>query len=167
MKVSDGADIELEGRYTILRTIGRGSASIVFEAIDRKLDRPVAIKVVDSLALDPLVVARFRREVRTLANLSSRNVVAIHDSGDANDVPYIVMEYLAGLPLSAVAGELRGDRSRVVGVLRDVLDGLAAVHGAGVLHRDVKPANVVLRRDGSAVLIDFGLARVVDPDVTS
>jgi serine/threonine-protein kinase len=146
----------LAGRYELRRFLGGGGGGEVYEAWDSRLERAVAIKLlVRAEAADR---KRFAREARAAAALQHRNVVAAFDAA-VNDDPYLVMELLSGRTLAdeISEGALSPRRARDVGT--DLLAGLAAVHAAGLLHRDVKPSNVLVDGDGSVKLTDFGIVR--------
>jgi serine/threonine protein kinase len=148
---------QLKGRYRLERLLGRGGMASVWLATDCKLDRPVAVKVLaDTIAADPEFTARFRREARVAAGLSHPNLIAIYDYAEAAERPYLVMEHVPGGNLSdLLTGGAGVDCERLA---RELLGALAHIHAAGVLHRDVKPQNVLIAPDGSAKLIDFGIA---------
>jgi serine/threonine-protein kinase len=156
----------LDGRYRLDRPIARGGMATVYTATDTRLDRVVAVKVMrPALAEDPDFVARFAREARAAARLSSPEVVAVHDQGTdpSTGTAYLVMEYVAGRTLRDVirdGGPL--SPSRALALLEPVLRALAAAHAAGLVHRDVKPENVLLGDDGRVKVADFGLARAVE-----
>ena len=156
----------LDDRYLIDATVARGGMATVYAATDSRLDRTVAVKVMRPLlAEDPDFVERFAREARAAARLSSPEVVAVHDQGTdaATGTAYLVMEYIAGGTLRDLVrehGALPPDRA--LGLLEPVLRALAAAHAAGLVHRDVKPENVLLGDDGRVKVTDFGLARAVE-----
>jgi len=157
---------QLDGRYRLDRVIARGGMATVYEATDLRLDRTVAVKVMrPALAEDPDFVDRFAREARAAARLSSPEVVAVHDQGTdaATGTAYLVMEYVAGCTLRDVIRD-RGPLvpARALDLLDPVLRALAAAHGAGLVHRDVKPENVLLADDGRVKVADFGLARAIE-----
>jgi serine/threonine-protein kinase len=156
----------LDGRYRLDRPIARGGMATVYTATDTRLDRVVAVKVMrPALAEDADFVARFAREARAAARLSSPEVVAVHDQGTdpSTGTAYLVMEYVAGRTLRDVirdSGPLSA--SRALSLLEPLLRALAAAHAAGLVHRDVKPENVLLGDDGRVKVADFGLARAVE-----
>ncbi|MDT7537342.1 MAG: eukaryotic-like serine/threonine-protein kinase [Actinomycetota bacterium] len=156
----------LDGRYRLDRPIARGGMATVYTATDTRLDRVVAVKVMrPALAEDPDFVARFAREARAAARLSSPEVVAVHDQGTdpSTGTAYLVMEYVAGQTLRDVIRDNGPiSPSRALGLLEPVLRALAAAHAAGLVHRDVKPENVLLGDDGRVKVADFGLARAVE-----
>jgi eukaryotic-like serine/threonine-protein kinase len=151
----------LKDRYRLERTLGRGGMAAVWLGHDEVLDRPVAVKVLaDTIAADPGFVARFRREAQTAAGLSHPNLVGVYDFSEEGERPYLVMQFVPGEDLAARLG--RGEGIDCDKLAREMLDALAHIHGAGILHRDVKPGNIVVEPDGTAKLIDFGIARPLD-----
>ena len=156
----------LDGRYRLDGVIARGGMATVYAATDTRLDRTVAVKVMrPALAEDPDFVERFAREARAAARLSSPEVVAVHDQGtdSGTGTAYLVMEHVAGRTLRDVIRE-RGPLppARALDLLEPVLRALAAAHAAGLVHRDVKPENVLLGDDGRVKVADFGLARAIE-----
>ncbi len=155
----------LDGRYRIDTLIARGGMATVYAATDTRLDRPVAVKVMRAtLAEDPDFVERFAREARAAARLSSPEVVSVHDQGTdaATGTAYLVMEHVPGGTLRDLvrdSGPL--SPARALEVLEPVVRALAAAHAAGLVHRDVKPENVLLGDDGRVKVTDFGLARAI------
>ncbi len=151
-------------RFEPLRPLGEGAYGAVFLAQDRKLGRRVAIKVLAGGAGDPVTRARFGREARLTSGIKHPHVVGVLDfEGEEDGSPaWIAYEFVAGPTLLELAREAPGVRPDAPGLARlgaELAEALAAVHRAGVLHRDVKPGNILVRADGSAVLCDFGLAR--------
>lgn len=158
---SPGAAPERLGKYEVLGILGRGGFGVVHRARDPLLDREVAIKVVP--AKDPEMRRRFLREGRIAARLQHPCVTAVHDLGVEEDRLYLVQELLSGEDLRELLS--RGEPlapSRKLDILAGVARGLEYAHGQGVLHRDVKPANVRVLADGSVKLMDFGIARFLD-----
>jgi serine/threonine protein kinase len=149
-----------DGRYELEQLIGSGGMATVWRATDRRLRRPVAIKLIsEALADDPTYAERFAREARTAAGLTHANLVGIYDYGADDQQPFLVMEYVDGGTLAD-----RLERGPVLGreaaaLAGDLLAALAAIHAAGILHRDIKPANVLLSSDGRARITDFGIAQ--------
>jgi serine/threonine protein kinase len=147
----------LKGRYRLERTLGRGGMAAVWLGHDQVLDRPVAVKVLsDTIAGDPGFVARFRREAQTAAALSHPNLVGVYDYSEEGERPYLVMQFVPGEDLAARLE--RGEGVDCEQLARELLEALAHIHAAGILHRDVKPANVIVEPGGTAKLIDFGIA---------
>ena len=149
------------GRYMLGEPLGAGAMGVVFRGHDPLLDRAVAIKVIDGHALEAAARDRLLLEAQALARVSAPGVVACYDAGFADGDVFIAMELIEGETLrawSARAPELPGWKP-VVDLLLEVARGLAAAHAAGLIHRDVKPENVLVRRAGTAALGDFGLAR--------
>lgn len=156
----------LDDRYLLDEVVARGGMATVYRATDTRLDRRVAVKVMHrALAEDPEFVARFTREARATARVVAPEVVAVYDQGtDASTgLAYLVMEHVQGTTLRALLQE-RGalPPHRAVALLLPVLRALAAAHAAGLVHRDVKPENVLLADDGRVKVVDFGLARAVE-----
>ncbi len=151
----------LDGRYVVTEKIARGGMATVYLATDTRLDREVAVKVMHPhLADDEQFVARFNREARSAARMSHHNVVAVYDQGRDDDVVYLVMEHVPGTTLRDLLDEAGAlTAGQALGVLEPLLEALAAAHKAGVVHRDVKPENVLLTDDGRVKVADFGLAR--------
>ena len=159
MPLSSGTRL---GPYEILAPLGAGGMGEVYRARDTKLNREVAIKVLpQSLAADPVSLARFEREAKAVAALSHPNILAIHDFGSADGQVYAVMELLNGQTLGQrlAAGPLPQRKAIEIG--REIALGLAAAHEKGIVHRDLKPGNLFLTRDGRVKILDFGLARQI------
>ncbi|MBL8619772.1 MAG: serine/threonine protein kinase, partial [Myxococcales bacterium] len=153
------------GRYRVETVLGAGGMGVVYRGFDPALGRPVAIKVVRGDRDDAAERARLAREARHLARLSHPHVCHVYDVGeDAADV-WVAMELIDGVSLRAWAAGRGPDE--LIAALTAAARGLAAAHAAGLVHRDVKPENVLVARDGRVVVTDFGLARVEDGAVTS
>jgi serine/threonine-protein kinase len=154
----------LADRFRVLDEIGAGATAITYRGWDERLERSVAIKILRaSVALDPTFVRRFQQEARAAASISHGNVVDVYDFGQQDDALYIVMQYVEGEDLKHLItreGALPVDRAREIA--GQVLDGLRAIHAAGIIHRDIKPQNVLIGRDGVARLTDFGVAQVAE-----
>lgn len=153
----------VDARYEVISRIARGGMATVYLAQDRRLDRRVALKVMHPhLADGSDVVARFRREARAAARLSHPGVVGVYDQGTEGEASYLTMEYVEGQTLRrrlATKGAL--SLGEALEIMSSVLDALAAAHRAGLVHRDVKPENVLIALDGTVKVADFGLARAV------
>jgi len=149
------------GEYTLLSELGRGAMGIVYEAEDRKLGRPVALKLLRT-DIDPgsSAMERFKREARACAQVRHRNIVEIFEAGEVGGRPYYAMAKLEGEPLSALSerGELPETRE-LFAEIAGIADALHALHLANIVHRDVKPSNIMVEPSGRMVLADFGLAR--------
>ena len=153
----------LDGRYRVLSHIADGGMASVYVALDQRLDREVALKVMrPGLASDETFVSRFRREARSAARLSHPHVVAVYDQGEDGSEVFLAMELVNGHTLRQVMKSEGPLTPRAaIDILDPVLQALAAAHAAGLIHRDVKPENVILREDGVVKVADFGLARAV------
>ncbi len=170
--MSDAGPTVLNGRYELHRRLGRGGMAEVYLSRDRLLDRPVAVKVLfPEFATDPSFVERFRREATAAANLNHPNIVGVYDWGETEGTYFIVMEYVDGRTLAEILrteGPLHPDRVADVGA--DVAAALGFAHRNGVVHRDVKPGNVIVTSAGLVKVADFGIARAItaspDEDLT-
>ena len=151
----------LDGRYRVEARIARGGMATVYRALDTRLDRVVALKVMHQLfAENDQFVARFNREAKSAARLSHPNVVAVYDQGEDDGYVFLAMEYVQGRTLRDLLRErTRLTPAEALSVLEPVLAALSAAHAAGLVHRDVKPENVLLADDGRVKVADFGLAR--------
>ena len=151
-------------RYRLERPLGHGGMATVYLALDAELDRPVAVKVLaKNLAGDAALRQRFLREARLAARLSHPNVVSVYDAGETEEgLPYIVMEYVPGRTLAELG---RMPSEEAVGLVLQACRGLAHAHAAGLVHRDVKPQNLLLREDGTVKVADFGIARAAGTTV--
>ncbi|KDF01799.1 serine/threonine protein kinase [Mycolicibacterium aromaticivorans JS19b1 = JCM 16368] len=153
----------LEDRYRVDAKIATGGMSTVYRGLDVRLDRPVALKVMDArYAGDSQFLTRFQREARAVARLKDPGLVAVYDQGLDGSHPFLVMELIEGGTLRELLRE-RGPMPphAAAAVLRPLLGGLATAHRAGLVHRDVKPENVLISDDGEVKLVDFGLVRAV------
>jgi serine/threonine-protein kinase len=155
--------------FRIIRTIGSGGMSTVFEAVDQKLERKVALKVLHvHLHKDSAARARFRREALAAARLAHPNIVQIYDYLDQGNTQCIVMEYVPGLDMETIVKKKGGlPFDTVLAIMTPVAAALAEAHQHGIMHRDIKPSNVLLDRKNRVMLSDFGLARQsFDPHLT-
>ena len=149
-------------RYTIEQIVGRGGMGVVYRAIDNQLDETVAIKTLpgDSLSRSPEELERFKREIRLARQITHRNVLRTFDYGEANGVYFISMEYVRGFTLSELLEENPKMALRpALGLTRQICRGLQAAHEEGIIHRDIKPQNVLVDQKGQVKLMDFGIAR--------
>jgi serine/threonine-protein kinase len=151
----------IAGRYELGERLGSGGMATVYLAEDRTLDRQVAVKVLDErYASDPSFVERFRREASAAAGLGHPNIVAVYDRGEAEGTYYIVMEYIDGPDLKEVIrARAPLPPEEAVGYARQILAALEAAHRRGIVHRDIKPQNVMVGEDGRLKVTDFGIAR--------
>ena len=149
------------GHYEVLSPLGKGGMGEVYRAKDRTLGREVAIKVLpDAFGHDPVRVARFKLEARAAAALNHPNICAIHEVGDHDGQPFIVMELLRGQTLEArLSSQGRLQCDEVLELSTQLADALDAAHTAGIVHRDVKPANIFITDRGQAKILDFGIAK--------
>jgi len=156
------------GRYTIEEVLGRGGMSSVYRAHDRVLERDVALKVLNqALSDDPEHVERFRREARAIAQLSHPNLVTVIDRGLVEECEFIVFELVRGANLKELLVERRAlPVEEALGLVRQAARGLGYAHAHGVVHRDVKPQNVLVDELGTAKVTDFGIARLLEHDGT-
>ncbi len=153
---------EVLGRYFILHELGRGGMGVVYTAFDPELDRKVALKLLHpdrSKGDGGVAQARLLREAKALARLSHPNVVQVYDAGTVGDQVFMAMELAMGQPLDRWLGRERRPWRQVLAVFQAAGRGLAAAHAAGLVHRDFKPANVLLGDDGRVRVLDFGIAR--------
>jgi serine/threonine protein kinase len=149
------------GRYRIVEMLGEGGMAQVFKAFQPGLERVVALKVLPEYYMrDERFLARFQREAQAIAQLSHPNILPVYDFGREGDLTYIVMQYVDGGTLKDLLGqELRFER--IGDLLGQVADALDYAHGQGILHRDVKPSNILIERGQRVLLSDFGLAKMV------
>ncbi|MEQ1571123.1 MAG: serine/threonine-protein kinase, partial [Myxococcota bacterium] len=153
---------EFAGRYRLLSELGTGGSATVWLVHDRALDRPAALKLISERGGESRR-ERLRTEARALAALDHPRVVRVYDTGTADDRDFLVMEYLErGSLADRLTAEGPLAPAEAVAVSLQVLDGLEAAHHAGIVHRDVKPGNVLVRADGTVALCDFGIARTAD-----
>lgn len=159
----------LDGRYRVQARIAAGGMATVYQAMDTRLDRVLALKVMHpGLATDGAFVERFIREAKSVARLSHPNVVGVFDQGTDGTYVYLAMEYVAGCTLRDVLRERGALQPRAaLDVLEPILAALGAAHRAGLVHRDMKPENVLIGDDGRVKVADFGLVRAVDTNTTA
>ena len=156
-------------RYRILEVIGTGGMAHVYRAMNLSSRKIVAIKVLkDEFRNDAEFLRRFEREARAVLHLSHENIVRAFDVGEADGLPYIVLEFVDGRTLKDIIDENGPMPSRIaVALVVQVLDALGAAHAAGIIHRDVKPQNVIVMQSGKVKLMDFGIAREVDANTVT
>jgi eukaryotic-like serine/threonine-protein kinase len=156
------------GRYSILGELGRGAMGVVYKASDPLLNRTVAIKTIN-VAADPEERAeyekRFYQEAKAAGGLSHPNIVTIFDIGHAGELVYMAMEFVAGAELKSLLASGLVEAQAALDIGAQVAEGLAYAHDRGVVHRDVKPANIMVARGGPAKIMDFGIARIRQSDV--
>ena len=154
----------LGGRYEILQLLGEGGMGAVYKAMDRELGRPVALKLIrPQLAANPSILARFKQELLLAHQVTHRNVVRIYDLGDADGVKFITMEFVEGVDLRALIEEKKKfPPEEAVEITEQICRALEATHSVGVIHRDLKPQNIMRDGTGRILLMDFGLARTLE-----
>ena len=156
----------LGGRYEILQLLGEGGMGAVYKASDRELDRFVALKVIrPELASNPSILARFKQELLLAHQVTHRNVIRIYDLGEAEGVKFITMEFIEGKDLrNVIRDKKKYAPEEAVDVIQQVCQALDAAHSVGVIHRDLKPQNIMQDPGGRILVMDFGLARTVEGD---
>ncbi len=151
--------------YTILGYLGRGGWGVVFRALDLRLDRVVALKLLTPAGVyHPEVRERFTREARALARLDHPNVVPVYDTGDAAGLPYFTMKFIPGGTLAAAATRIGGDIRQAVRLVARVAEAVQYLHDHGIVHRDLKPANILLGPDDEPLVADFGMVKWLGDD---
>jgi eukaryotic-like serine/threonine-protein kinase len=154
------------GRYEILELLGEGGMGAVYKAQDREVEHLVALKLIrPEMANHPVILARFKQELLTARQVTHRNVIRIYDIAEAEGTKYITMEFVEGSDLRKLLhdeGKLPPDQA--VAVVRQICQALEAAHGAGVIHRDLKPQNIMQEKSGRILVMDFGLARSLESD---
>ncbi len=162
---------ETIGKYVNLQSIGHGGMAEVYQGYDSNLDRQVAIKVIlPHLASDPSFEERFQREARLVASLRHPNIVQIYEFDIQDNRPYMVMEYLPGGSLRDRLGQIRTEGKRLpisetIKLLEPLADALDSAHAKGAVHRDIKPANILFSQQGDPVIVDFGIAKLMDESI--
>jgi len=156
------------GAYEVTARLGAGGTGEVYRALDTKLGREVALKVLpDQFVSDPERVARFQREAKTLAALNHPNIGGIHGLEEINSVTALVLELVEGPTLADRIAQRSIPLDEALAIARQIGDALQAAHEHGVIHRDLKPANIKIRPDGTVKVLDFGLAKALDPAPSS
>lgn len=159
------------GKYKISSIIGRGAMGIVYKAHDSLIDRTVALKAIKQDCLDSedaeQILLRFKTEAQAAGRLSHPNIVTVYEYGEENNTAFIAMEYMEGRNLKeAIANNERFPLEAVVDIIKGILDGLAYAHEKGVIHRDIKPDNIILLKDGRIKITDFGIAKIESSNLT-
>ena len=158
--------VERIGKYEVVSEIGKGGFGHVFKAYDKDVRRHVAIKVLNSVD-DKEIVRRFSEEAAVVGRLNHKNIVTLYESGLFNGLPFLVMELLEGEDLKdALEARHQFSLLEKVRILCQVAEGLNSAHSAGIVHRDVKPANIMLLKDGTVKIMDFGISRLMSADAT-
>ena len=159
----------LSSRYEILEQIGSGGMAYVYKARDRKLSRLVAIKILkEEFCKDKSFVAKFRMEAQAAAGLSHNNVVGVYDVGEENNTHYIVMELIDGITLKEyITRKRKLGTKESIGIAIQVAQGLEAAHKRHIVHRDIKPQNIIISKDGRIKVADFGIARAITDETTN
>src|SRR5512143_916139 len=153
------------GAFEVLSPLGAGGMGEVYRARDTRLGREVALKVLpEALAEDRDRLSRFEREARAASALNHPNIVTIHDIGRESETAYIAMELVEGKTLRGLAASGPLPVRRILALASQIADGLAKAHAAGIVHRDPKPENVMVSKDGFVKILDFGLAKLVEPE---
>jgi eukaryotic-like serine/threonine-protein kinase len=154
------------GRYEILQLLGEGGMGAVYKATDHELNRFVALKVIrPELASNPSILARFKQELLLAHQVTHRNVIRIYDLGEAEGVKFITMEFIEGKDLRTLIREKQKfSPEEAVDVIQQVCLALDAAHSVGVIHRDLKPQNIMEDSTGRILVMDFGLARTLEGD---
>ena len=150
----------LAGRYKIVKSLGEGGMADVYLAIDTIINREVAIKILrGELGNDPVTLLRFQREANAASKLNHPNVVQVYDVGTSEDRHFIVMEYIRGKTLKQLI-QLRGalHKEEAVSIMKQLLSAVAEAHRHNIIHRDIKPQNVLVKDDGTVKITDFGIA---------
>src|SRR5512145_2305293 len=152
------------GPYEILSALGAGGMGEVYRARDTKLDRAVAIKILpEAFAADTERIARFQREAKTLASLNHLNIAHIHGLEESSAVRALVMELVEGEDLAQRLAHGAIPVAEALPIAKQIADALEAAHDQGIIHRDLKPANIRVRPDGTVKVLDFGLAKAMEP----
>ena len=150
--------------YRIVRKLGQGAMGVVYQAEDTKLGRTVAIKFLpEELSDDPQALERFQREARAASALNHPNICTVHEVGEHEGVPFIVMEYVAGKTLDQLIGRKGLLVNQALRFSVQIADALEKAHAAGIVHRDLKPSNIMVTTDGIVKVLDFGLAKLIEP----
>src|SRR5271169_1551249 len=165
--MTSGAPFKI-GKYDVVDVIGRGGMGVVYRARDPQLGRLVAIKMMTAgIDEDPELVQRFFREARSTASLQHPNIVTVYELGDYSGNPYLAMEYLEGCSLDAIlVAQQPLNLVEKIGILVEVCQGLGYAHQRQVIHRDIKPGNIMVLPTGAVKIVDFGIAHIIGKKVT-
>src|ERR1700682_2573550 len=164
-QLSPGASLS---HYRIVSQLGAGGMGEVYLAQDTKLDRKIALKILPAdLAANHDRMRRFTQEAKAAAALNHPNIATIHEIGESDSVNFIAMEFINGATLREKIHQEQTDLRKLLRHLQHVAEGLAKAHAAGIVHRDLKPDNIMITRDGHAKILDFGLAKLVEPQLTN
>ena len=163
MTLQSGARL---GPYEILKPLGAGGMGEVYRARDTRLGREVAIKVLpEGLSADSARIRRFEKEAQSASSLNHPNIVTVYDIGTADATSYIAMELVDGKTLRQLLADGVLSIRRLLALAPQIADGLARAHEAGIVHRDLKPENLMVTKDGFVKILDFGLAKLAQPEI--
>src|SRR5213593_852250 len=156
------------GRYEIRSKIGEGGMGEVYLAEDTQLHRKVALKVLPpDVAANQDRMRRFKQEAQAAAALNHPNIATIYEIGESDGTHFIAMEFVDGFTLRHLIHEKQNDLPKLLRYLQHAADGLAKAHAVGIVHRDLKPDNIMVTREGHAKILDFGLAKLIEPQSPS
>jgi len=159
---------DMTGVYRLIRELGHGGMGTVYLAYDTRLGRRAALKLLPSqLVNDPERVRRFQREARTASALNHPHIITIYDFGQEQGRDYIASEFVEGRTLRDYVGDPELSLNQILDLVMQVASALEAAHAAGIVHRDIKPENIMRRPDGYAKVLDFGLAKLTEPESAS